>query len=177
MTSWKQAPGDNRSAQRFTVEEGSHLAHGAHVVVPGKTREHKCRVADYSATGYRVLLLPPLLEARKYFAPEQEAVLGRRDGWQRTVSVRWIEGNQLGLMILNPVTRLILSEQEAYECTLLASQMDMIRVALEPQPELPPSFNLELPNGDVLPVQVRWSRDEELCLQLVPQVYRLPRRV
>ena len=124
MTSRQPVPDERRVAQRTAVTNESRLVQRTHLSVPGQSRQHKCRITDTSATGYRVVLLSPNPDAGRQFSQGQELVLEHVDGWNRVVSVRWVKGNQIGLKILNPVTRVILPDEQGvpqpYDCTLLA---------------------------------------------------------
>ena len=177
MSSEQPDADERRIAQRMAVDNQSPLAQRTHLVVPGQSRAHKCRITDTSATGYLIVLLSPNPEAGRQFAPGQEVLMEHIDGWSRAVSIRWIKGNQLGLKILNPVTRMILTDDcgapQPYDCKLLGTHSDLYRVTMSGQPVMFGVFTLELPNGERLPVRVRWTVEGEICLQRVQHRRRL----
>lgn len=172
-----QSHAELRASQRRDVEIDSFLARRTFLRVPGQSRQHKCRITDYSAAGYRAVILSPFPNAGQQFSIGQELDLEHIDGWHRAVSVRWVRGNMLGLKILNPVTRVILTsdagEPEVHECNLLGTHGDLFRVNIADDPVLFGAFNLELPNGETFKVRVRWMLEGEVCLQPVRPYYRL----
>lgn len=170
-------PGERRLAHRQEVENGSHLAQRSFLRVPGQKRQYKCRITNSSAIGYRAVILSPSPDAGRHFAVGQALTLEHSGGWARTVGLRWSQGNMLGLEILDPVTRLILTgeqgEKIVHDCQLLGTHGELYRVSLPEPPVLFGVFTLELPNGENLPVRVRWALADEICLQLAQPRYRL----
>ncbi len=169
------------AAHRAQVAPESSLSQHIYLEIPGRSVQHKCRLVNSSATGYRAVLLSHRQDtAALLFKPGQNITLGHKaDGWTRDVTVRWLQGNMMGLMITNPVTRLICADEDGrlqpYECKFLGMHSGVLyRVTkLEPAPSLAGISTLELPNGERFQVRLRWVLEKEICLQEVGQRKRL----
>ena len=171
-TPWVQ-----RHAPPHPVETGSYLSRRTLLRIPGQPFRHPCRITDCSVEGYRAVILSPRPDAGRHFSTGQEVELEHADGWRRMVGVRWVNGNVLGLEILNPVTRIIIprenGEPEPHDCDLLGVHGELFRVTIPDEPSLCDQFGLELPNGETLQVRVRWAMQGEICLQPVRPNWRL----
>ncbi|MGE4480324.1 hypothetical protein [Acidocella sp.] len=164
--------------QQRKVETGSYLAQRTILRTSDHPRQHKCRITDCSLAGYSAVILSPFPDAARHFEIGQELHLEHADGWERIVTVHATEGNKLELRILNPVTKVILPNGETgipncHECALLGTHGELYRVTFEEEPELFGAFQLELPTGETVKVQVRWARHGEICLQPVTPYRRL----
>ena len=172
-----KASAEQRRAPRVEVNGLDRLAQRTVLIAigaDGQRREHRCRIVEASATGYRVVLVTAQQNAGRVFEPGDEIRLEHIDGWQREVQVRWVRQNSLGLMILRAITRMVMPDGMTHECVVLSCNGTLYRVETAvPVAALSGAFELELSNGLRRVVRVRWHLDGEICLQEVVTRRRL----
>lgn len=125
-----------------------------------------------SYAGYEIAVLyhqPDIGE--KYELGQEITLHHEKEKWSKVISVTARRGNLIDSEILNPITTISAVADDGikttYVCEFLGFYCDLYRIAFHDFGLLNGDLSLQLPNGEDLPVRLRWRNETEICLQAV----------